>query len=186
MNDPHKTASTMMVVALVLALAALLAGPASARPIIDEIESAPTTQAAVHPNDLGGPQGVGAVASRPLVVPYLSQGMGVDANDFGGTGVAAAEIAATPTSDDGFAWDSLEVGTAAALGALLLAAMSLFALRTPARAGARSTSGRGQRTEAASGPPSLARTRRCAFPSVRRDRDRRRVAAANDTALLPP
>jgi hypothetical protein len=127
MNDPHKTVSTLMVAALVLALAALLAGPAAARPIIDDLGTAPAGGTAVHPNDLGGAQGVGAVTAPQVVVPYMSHGLGVDASDFQGSSGPA--LTATSSGDNGFAWESASIGGAAALLVLLLGAMGSFALR---------------------------------------------------------
>jgi hypothetical protein len=128
MNDPQKAASTLMVAALVLALAALLAGPAAARPIIDDLGTAPAGGTpALHPNDLGGAQGVGAVTAPQVVVPYMSHGLGVDARDFQGSSGPA--LTATSSGDNGFAWESASIGGAAALLVLLLGAMGSFALR---------------------------------------------------------
>jgi hypothetical protein len=55
----------MMVTALVLALAAMLAGPASARPIdLDGRELTASERATLRPDDKAGPLGVGAIATQ--------------------------------------------------------------------------------------------------------------------------
>jgi hypothetical protein len=161
-HDSQKT-MFMMVSALVLALAAMLAGPAGARPIdVDGTELSSSQAANVRPDDEGGPQGVGAVGEgmsvmpyAGFVVPYLSQGMGIDAADFGGTGQAVdptsvipylsqdwrvdesqfsgvenskAATHRVPQSDD-FAWRDVTLGAGAAIAALLLAGMALLFTR---------------------------------------------------------
>lgn len=135
MNDPQKTASTMMAAALVLAMAAALAGPAAARPIEGTTTAATASQTVVpylsHGEGVDASLYAGATTlDDQTVVPYLSHGVGVDAAAFGGT--ADTEVAAT-AGDGGFAWDGLGMGAAAALGALLLAAMSLLTLRHRSR-----------------------------------------------------
>ena len=149
---------TLMATALVLALAAMLAGPAGARPIDTDGTAFTSSQAqAARPDDKGGPLGVGAIADPQLVVPYLSQGIGVDPADFGGTPQAvdptsvmpylrqgwtvdesqfsgleqpapASGTQTAPQSDDGSGWrDTSTFGIA--MAGLLLAAMALLAMR---------------------------------------------------------
>lgn len=61
--DSQKT-TFMMVTALMLALAAMLAGPAGARPIdVDGTDHGTSQLVPVRPDDAGGIQGVGAVTS---------------------------------------------------------------------------------------------------------------------------
>jgi hypothetical protein len=146
----------LMATALVLALAAMLAGPAGARPIdVDGTELTSSQAQAARPDDKGGPLGVGAIAEPKLVIPYLSQGKGVDAADFGGTGQAVdptsvipylsndwrvdesqlsgvensqAATHPAPQSDDRTGW--LEPTTfGVAIAGLLLGAMALLAMR---------------------------------------------------------
>jgi hypothetical protein len=146
----------MMVTALVLAIAAMLAGPAGARPIDDTGKTLTASErASLRPDDKGGLQGVGSIAARQPVIPYLSQGMGIDAADFGGTGQAVdptsvipylshdwrvdesqfsggensqAATHPAPQSDDRSGW--LEpTAFGAAMAGLLLAALALFTAR---------------------------------------------------------
>jgi hypothetical protein len=139
----------MMVSALMLALAAMLAGPAGARPI--DVDGTPGSSKVLNlrPDDKGGLQGIGAVGEAVsvmpyagFVVPYLSQGQGVDKSQFGGvqtpqsnsgwyTGLEHADMpnaTVAPDSDD-FAWREVTIGGGAAIAALLLAGMALLYTR---------------------------------------------------------
>ena len=58
--------SFLMVTALMVALAAMLAGQAGARPIdVDGTDHGSSQFVPVRPDDVGGPQGVGAVSAMP-------------------------------------------------------------------------------------------------------------------------
>ena len=135
----------MMATALVLALAAMLAGPAAARPIdVDGTELSSSQVPVARPDDRGGPLGVGAIAEPKPVIPYVSQGLGVDTSQFSGsqtadansgwfTGLEHADLPAAATqptlqSDDRTGW--LEPTTfGVAMAGLLLAAMALLGVR---------------------------------------------------------
>jgi hypothetical protein len=97
----------LMATALVLALAALLAGPAAARPIdVDgrtELSSSQQQQAA-RPDDQGGPLGVGAVDPKPVTETQA------------------------PQSDDDSGWRTTSSFGVAVAG-VVLAAMALLAVR---------------------------------------------------------
>jgi hypothetical protein len=125
---------TMMVAALVLALAAMLAGPAGARPIdVDGKGFTVSEQASTRPDDRGGPQGVGSVVEPQVVIPYVSQGQGVDASQFRGdpSRIERQPVQAPPaqaTGDDRTGW--LEPTTfGIAMAGLLLGAMALLSTR---------------------------------------------------------
>ncbi len=136
----------LMATALVLAIAAMLAGPAGARPIdTDGTELSSSQQQVLRPDDKAGALGVGAIAEPQTVIPYLSQGQGVDASQYGGvqnarsnsgwyTGLEYADLPQTgnqtapPQSSDDPVWREPSV-FGAALAALLLAAMTLMAVR---------------------------------------------------------
>ena len=163
-HDSQKT-KFMMVSALVLALAAMLPGPAGARPIdVDGTELSSSQVASVRPDDKGGPQGVGAVSEgvsvmpyAGFVIPYMSQGQGVDESQLSGKpdwaeqlrsvipylshgqGVDESQLGGTPSADmpsaqaapqsDDFGWRDVTVGAGAAIAALLLAGMALLFTR---------------------------------------------------------
>jgi hypothetical protein len=124
---------TIMAAALVLALAAMLAGPAGARPIDDTGKTLTASErASLRPDDRGGLQGVGSVVEPQVVIPYLSHGQGVDQSQFSGepAGLESAPTSAQPTqaSDDRTGW--IEPTTfGIAMAGLLLAAMALLATR---------------------------------------------------------
>jgi hypothetical protein len=147
----------LMITALVLALATLLAGPAQARPSdVDARASVSSIELAepsaierlirqeearahdprlgivetrsVHPNDRGGPQGVGQTTPR-YEIPYLSQGQGVDPAVYGGMGV---DVVASK-SDNGFEWGNLGIGVATGFGMLLLGSTAVLVLHNRQR-----------------------------------------------------
>ena len=147
-HDSQKT-KFMMVSALVLALAAMLAGPAGARPIDVDGTAGSSKVLNLRPDDKGGLQGVGAIGEgvsvmpyAGFVIPYLSQGQGVDESQFGGvqtahqnsgwyTGLEYADMPgaqSAPQSDD-FAWRDVTLGAGTAIAALLLAGMALLFTR---------------------------------------------------------
>jgi hypothetical protein len=99
---------TLMATALVLALAAMLAGPAGARPIDGDGTAVTSTQAqAARPDDKGGPLGVGAIGTEQ-------------------TSPATGTQAPQPDGDSG--WRGTSTFGVAMAGALL-AAMALLAVR---------------------------------------------------------
>jgi hypothetical protein len=108
--DPRTT--FLMVSALVLALAAMLASPASARPI-EGIQSGPAYESGVRPDDKSGLQGVGSVANPQPVTPNADT-----------PGAPAA-----PQSGDGFDWRDASIGLGAAMAAVLLTTMVVLATR---------------------------------------------------------
>ncbi len=124
MNDETRV-RFLMATALMLAMAAMLAGPAGARPI-EGTELSSAGLQTVRPDDKGGMLGVGAISAPQLVVPYLSQGLGVDESQFTGTPQSTGAQAA-PTSDDGGGNEASIFG--AAMAGLLLAGMALLAMR---------------------------------------------------------
>ena len=166
MQDSRTTA-TMAVTALMLALAAMLAGPAQARKVegtsggggaaqIQDRNLSATDSA--HPSVVVPylSQGIGvdesafetATTGPTMVVPYLSQGVGIDSSLFRDaqqnarhnsgwyTGLEYGDLPTTPfgstsTVDDSFDWGPVSFGAGAAAIALLLAMMTLIALRRP-------------------------------------------------------
>jgi hypothetical protein len=170
MQDSRTTA-TMAVTALMLALAAMLAGPAQARHVEGTSGGGGAAAQAIQDRNLtvtdsAQPsvvvpylsQGIGVdksafettpVESAP-VVPYLSHGVGVDSSLFRDTqqnarhnsgwytGLESGDLPTTPfgstsTVDDSFDWGPVSFGAGAAVIALLLAMMTLIALRRPNR-----------------------------------------------------
>jgi hypothetical protein len=154
MKDNRAT-SMLMVTALTLALAAMLAGPASARPILDETTAAPistptfddkaslykgdglsTSPAVVIPyvsQGVGVDESLFAGTVTPTVVPYLSHGVGVDETLFAGAPSAATQIldTTTPASDDAwYEFSVLGIVGAAGLMAVLLASVGTLAIRS--------------------------------------------------------
>jgi hypothetical protein len=131
----------MMATALVLAIAAMLAGPAGARPIDDTGKTLTASErASLRPDDKGGLQGVGSIADPQVVIPYVSQGKGVDESQFGGqpagrehytmpgSADAPTQPASAPQSDDRTGW--LEPTTfGVAIAGLVLAGMALVSTR---------------------------------------------------------
>jgi hypothetical protein len=132
MKDDTRMRS-MMVVALVLALAAMLAGPAGARPIDDTGKTLTASErASLRPDDRGGLQGVGSVVEPQVVIPYVSQGQGVDESQFRGDPARIerqpVQAQPAPQSDDSTGW--IEPTTfGIAMAGLLLGAMALLATR---------------------------------------------------------
>jgi hypothetical protein len=125
---------TMMAAALVLALAAMLAGPAGARPIDDTGKTLTAAErASLRPDDRGGLQGVGSVVEPQVAIPYVSQGQGVDASQFRGdpSRIERQPVPAQPvqaTDDDRTGW--IEPTTfGIAMAGLLLGGMALLATR---------------------------------------------------------
>ena len=109
----------MMVTALVLALAALLAGPAGARPIE---EGQPALQ---HERSNGGWYTGLEYQDLPRLQPASGDGWY--------TGLEYRDLPPLqPASDDGFAWDDAAFGVGAAVTAVLLAG-TLVAIRTRSR-----------------------------------------------------
>ncbi len=119
MKDPRP--NMFMVTALILALAALLAGPAQAKVIDTDGTTGSQAQSSHQPYD----GGIRAVLNGAAVSPLR----GVDAVDRGYTGLEPADARpATSSSGDGFDWR--DGGTTAALGALLLALLASTAIVT--------------------------------------------------------
>ena len=95
----RNTHSRLIIAALMLALAAVIAGPASARPTpsangsSDVSDSTPTTVVPYLSHGIGVDKsqftGTSTAAAPELVIPYLSHGIGVDESQFTGTSNAA-------------------------------------------------------------------------------------------------
>ncbi len=78
---------------------------------------------------------------QPVAIPYLSHGLGVDASQFGGTGVAQttvrpddkagvrtsapSPIVSVPSTGNGFNWGDAGVGAGGAIGLFLLMSLGL-------------------------------------------------------------
>jgi len=131
---------------LVVLAAALSAPLASAKELVGD-GGGSAQIAAAAPTDRAGTQGIGqtpaGAVTAPLVIPYLSHGVGVDAAQFGAgparpddragarpsvpTDVAGSFAAPVSTTGDGFDWGSAGIG-AAGLAALVMAIGLLVAL----------------------------------------------------------
>ena len=144
MKDPRP--NMVMVTALILALAALLAGPAQAKVVdTDGTTTASSEESTQQPFDggsravqiptvipylshgmgLGSDTGVSA-AQPERTIPYLSHGIGVDRGSY--TGLEGKDLPqASATSGDGF---GRREGGIAAAGALLVALLASTALVT--------------------------------------------------------
>jgi hypothetical protein len=138
-----RTTNMLMVTALMLALAAMLAGPAFGRVVDDGGTTVykSTSSTTTFDDKASLYKGTGAESSGRTVIPYLSHGMGVDESRFSGgqtarhnggwyTGLEYADPPKLVQSDDGFDWGGIQIGAGVALAALLLAAMSTLALRS--------------------------------------------------------
>jgi len=78
---------------------------------------------------------------QPVAIPYLSHGLGVDASQFGGTGVAQttvrpddragvrtsdpSPIVSVPSTGNGFNWGDAGVGAGGAIGLFLLMSLGV-------------------------------------------------------------
>jgi len=78
---------------------------------------------------------------QPVAIPYLSHGLGVDASQFGGTGVAQttvrpddragvrtsdpSPIVSVPNTGNGFNWGDAGVGAGGAIGLFLLMSLGV-------------------------------------------------------------
>jgi hypothetical protein len=82
---------------------------------------------------------------KPTTIPYLSHGVGVDASQFGGTGVeqistrpddragtrvsAPSPVVGAASTDSGFDWADAGIGAGSALGVFLLMGVGVAATR---------------------------------------------------------
>jgi hypothetical protein len=105
----------LMITALMLALAAMLAGPASARSFDDK--------ASLYMDKAAASQTVNPyVGSTGTETAYRNNGWY--------TGLEYSDLPQPVQSDDGFQWGGVQIGAGAALAALLLATMTTIGLRT--------------------------------------------------------
>jgi hypothetical protein len=115
---------TYMLGAFALALAALLAGPAQAKPTPfvaqSGVEPAMVIPYLSHGIGVDKSQFAG-VEPQVMAVPYLSHGAGVDESQFAGSQQPTFQTTATVSDDEGLAWE----WKAGGLGALIAAAAAL-------------------------------------------------------------
>ena len=117
----RNTHSRLIIAALMLALAAVIAGPASARPTpsangsSDVSDSTPTTVVPYLSHGIGvdKSQFTGTAAAPELVIPYLSHGIGVDESQFTGTNAAKAPELVIPYLSHGVGVDESRFAGAA-------------------------------------------------------------------------
>jgi hypothetical protein len=151
--DSQKT-TFMMVTALILALAAMLAGPAGARPIdVDGTEPGSSQFVPVRPDDAGGIQGVGSVTSPTptwltalqLRSEALDRQYGLGKENATPTWLKALQLrsealdrqyglgkenaTSAPQADDGFGSKDASIGGAIVIAALLIGGLALVYTR---------------------------------------------------------